>query len=67
LKTLTDREIEILNLIGAGKSNKEIADELFISYRTVKNHVYHLFTKLGIHTRAEAIHLAISMKISTEH
>jgi len=67
MNTLTKRELEILNLIGVGKSNKEIADELFISYKTVKNHVYNLFAKLGIHTRAEAIHLAISMKISDEH
>lgn len=67
IKTLTEREIEILNLIGAGKSNKEIAEELFISYKTVKNHVYNLFAKLGIHTRAEAIHSAISMKLTDEH
>ncbi len=66
MKTLTKREIEILNLIGAGKSNKEIADELFISYKTVKNHVYNLFAKLGIHTRAEAIHFVIGMKIIEE-
>ena len=64
MKTLTKREMEILNLMGSGKSNKEIAEELFISYKTVKNHVYNLFAKLGIHTRAEAIHFAIRMKIS---
>jgi DNA-binding NarL/FixJ family response regulator len=64
MKILTKREVEILSLIGAGKSNKDIADELFISYKTVKNHVYNLFSKLGIHTRAEAIHFAITMKIS---
>lgn len=67
VKTLTKREMEILNLIGAGKTNKEIAEELFISYKTVKNHVYNLFAKLGIHTRVEAIHFSISMKISDEH
>lgn len=64
IKTLTVREAEILNLIGAGKSNKEIAEALFISYKTVKNHVYSLFAKLGIHTRAEAIHLAIGQKLA---
>ena len=64
MKILTKREVEILSLVGAGKSNKDIADELFISYKTVKNHVYNLFSKLGIHTRAEAIHFAITMKIS---
>ena len=64
MATLSKRETEILNLIGLGKSNLEIADELCISYKTVKNHVYNLFAKLGIHTRAEAIHFAIRMKIS---
>jgi DNA-binding NarL/FixJ family response regulator len=64
MKTLTKRETEILNLIGLGKSNLEIAEELFISYKTVKNHVYNMFTKLGIHTRAEAIHFAIRIKIA---
>jgi DNA-binding NarL/FixJ family response regulator len=64
IETLTVREKEILDLIGAGKSNKEIAEALFISYKTVKNHVYNLFSKLGIHTRAEAIHFALTMKIS---
>jgi len=64
MKSLTKRETEILNLIGLGRSNLEIADELCISYKTVKNHVYNLFAKLGIHTRAEAIHFAIRMKIT---
>jgi len=64
MKSLTKRETEILNLIGLGRSNLEISDELCISYKTVKNHVYNLFAKLGIHTRAEAIHFAIRMKIS---
>ena len=64
MKILTKREVEILSLVGAGKSNKDIADELFISYKTVKNHVYNLFSKLGIHTRAEAIHFALTMKVS---
>jgi DNA-binding NarL/FixJ family response regulator len=63
-KTLTKREVEILNMIGAGKTNKEIAEDLSISYWTVKNHIYNLFTKLGIHTRAEAIHFAISLKLT---
>jgi RNA polymerase sigma factor (sigma-70 family) len=64
MKTLTNREVEILNMVGVGKSNKEIAEELSISYWTVKNHVNNLFAKLGIHTRAEAIHFAISMKLT---
>jgi len=63
-KTLTSREAQILELIGAGKSNMDIADELFISYKTVKNHVSNMFAKLKIHTRAEAIHFIMTMKIS---
>ncbi|MBM3294574.1 MAG: response regulator transcription factor [Candidatus Aminicenantes bacterium] len=66
MKTLTQREAEILDLIGAGKANKVIADELFISYKTVKNHVANLFAKLGIHTRAEAIHHVLSLKLVEE-
>ncbi|MBN2264363.1 MAG: response regulator transcription factor [Candidatus Aminicenantes bacterium] len=56
---LTARERQILEMVGAGKSNKDIADELFISYKTAKNHVSNIFAKLGIHTRAEAIHLVL--------
>lgn len=62
-KDLTKREKEILNCISEGKTNQEIADELFISYRTVKNHIYNIFTKLGIHSRAETIQIAISLKL----
>lgn len=57
--TLSARERQILDMIGAGKSNRDIADELFISYKTAKNHVSNIFAKLGIHTRAEAIHLVL--------
>jgi DNA-binding NarL/FixJ family response regulator len=63
-ENLTKREIEILDLIAAGESNQEIADKLGISYRTVVNHVYNIFNKLGIHSRAEAIHFAISTSIA---
>jgi len=51
------REQEILKLILDGKSNKEIEDSLFISYHTVKNHVYNIFQKFGVKTRYELIHL----------
>ncbi len=64
LSTLTKREIEILNLISAGDSNKDIARKLGVSYRTVVNHVYNLFCKLGIHSRSEAIHIGLSMKLT---
>ena len=58
LDLLTPREVEVLQLIGRGKSNTEIAEELFISEVTVKTHVGHIFTKLGLRDRAAAIVLA---------
>jgi DNA-binding NarL/FixJ family response regulator len=55
---LSDREREILALIGAGRSNAEIAAELFISMATVKTHVRHVFAKLGVRDRAQAVVVA---------
>jgi DNA-binding NarL/FixJ family response regulator len=52
---LTEREQEVLALIGRGLSNPEIADELHISEVTVKSHVGHIFTKLDLRDRAAAI------------
>ncbi len=52
---LTPRELEVLALIGRGRSNTEVAEELFISEVTVKSHVGHIFTKLGLRDRAAAI------------
>ena len=55
---LTDREREVLTEIGKGRRNKEIADALFISEKTVKNHISSIFFKLEVNTRAEAALLA---------
>ena len=52
---LSEREREILALIGAGRSNAEIADELVISMATVKTHVRHVFAKLDLRDRAQAV------------
>ena len=52
---LTTRELAVLRLLAAGKSNREIADALGISDGTVKIHVTHLFTKLEVTSRTEAI------------
>ncbi len=54
LHELTSREREVLSLIGAGYSNREIADELVIGWGTVKNHVHSILKKLETNSRHEA-------------
>jgi DNA-binding NarL/FixJ family response regulator len=51
---LTGREIEVLRLVSAGRTNQEIARELFISDHTVRRHVQNIFTKLDVSSRAAA-------------
>ena len=53
---ISKREQDILKLILDGKSNKDIEETLFISYHTVKNHVYNLYQKLGVKSRYELVH-----------
>jgi DNA-binding CsgD family transcriptional regulator len=55
---LTPREVEVLRLLVAGKSNRQIAETLFISGKTVSVHVTNIFTKLGVHSRLEAAAVA---------
>jgi ATP/maltotriose-dependent transcriptional regulator MalT len=55
LPELTNRERQVLQLMAEGRRNQEIADELFLSLFTVKTHVNHIFSKLGVRTRVEAI------------
>ena len=55
---LTPRELSALRLLADGKANKEIASELDISERTVKTHLEHLFAKLGVTSRTEAVKIA---------
>jgi DNA-binding NarL/FixJ family response regulator len=56
---LTRREVEVLKLIAQGGSNKDIADKLFISIKTVESHRTNIFRKLGIHDRIQAATYAI--------
>jgi len=56
---LTDRETEILALIGQGRSNQEIADQLVISERTVRTHVSNILGKLGLTSRTQAALFAV--------
>jgi len=51
---LTEREMEVLRLIASGKSNQEVADELFIGVKTVKFHVTNILAKLGVEDRTQA-------------
>jgi DNA-binding CsgD family transcriptional regulator len=57
---ITTRELEILNLIAEGLSNREIADRLFVSENTVKTHSSRLFDKLGARRRTQAVQMGKS-------
>ena len=56
---LTPREAEVLTLIARGKSNTEIAEELFVSAATVKTHINNLFAKIAVRDRAQAVRYAL--------
>jgi DNA-binding NarL/FixJ family response regulator len=60
---VTEREVEVLQLLSKGLGNKEIAKELFVSEATVKSHLAHVYTKLGVDTRAGAVAAAIEQRI----
>ncbi|MFD6158686.1 LuxR C-terminal-related transcriptional regulator [Nocardia sp. NPDC060256] len=53
--TLSAREIEVLRLVADGRSNREIAKELFLSETTVKSHLVHIYAKLGVRSRTSAV------------
>ncbi|PID05930.1 MULTISPECIES: response regulator transcription factor [unclassified Sporosarcina] len=61
---LTDRELEVLLLLAKGKSNQEIADELFIALKTVKTHVSNLLSKLEVQDRTQAVIYAFQNKLT---
>lgn len=52
---LSARELELVNLLATGATNKELAEKLFISQSTVKTHLVHIYTKLGVDNRTAAI------------
>ena len=58
---LTDREVEILRLVAQGRSNREIAADLFIAEKTARNHVERVYAKLGVNNRTQASLAAIDL------
>ena len=53
--SLSSREIEVLELVAAGRSNSEVAEQLFVSETTVKSHLAHIFSKLDVSSRTAAV------------
>ncbi len=62
---LTERELEVLRLVGHGASNREIAASLFISEKTAKNHMTHIFEKIGVSDRTQAALYAVRVGLVT--
>jgi len=60
---LTPRELEIVNLIAEGLSNKEIAQQIAVETQTVKNHIHNILDKLQLHNRLEAVEYARERKL----
>jgi DNA-binding NarL/FixJ family response regulator len=60
---LSERELEVLRLVGEGASNKEVGHRLHISETTVKTHLLHIFAKLGVNDRTQAVTVAIQRGI----
>ncbi|MGW5955233.1 response regulator [Bacillus mycoides] len=65
LKHLTEREVDVLRAIGLGLNNKEIAEKLFITEGTVKNHVSNLISKLELRDRTQAAIYAVRYGVTT--
>ncbi|WP_022888678.1 response regulator [Agromyces italicus] len=60
---VTEREVEVLELLAEGLGNRELARELLVSEATVKSHLSHIYAKLGVDTRAGAVAAAIERRI----
>jgi DNA-binding NarL/FixJ family response regulator len=59
---LTEREEEVVALLARGLSNAEIAGELVVTHKTVRNHAARVYAKLGVHSRAEAVATWLGIK-----
>ena len=60
---LTGRELEVLKLVARGMSNRDIADSLYLSENTVKNHVHNILDKLHLHSRMQAVIYAVRERL----
>jgi LuxR family transcriptional regulator, maltose regulon positive regulatory protein len=63
---LSERELEVLRLVAAGRPNREIAGELYVAVDTVKKHLTHIFAKLGASNRTEATARARDLGLLTD-
>ncbi len=63
---LSEREVEVLQLIAAGKSNREIAEDLVLSVRTVERHITNIYAKTDAHTKAQATAYAMQRNLSSQ-
>ncbi len=63
VEPISEREIEVLYLLASGTPNREIAAKLFVSLDTVKSHLKHIYNKLGVHSRTQAVARAKEMDL----
>jgi LuxR family maltose regulon positive regulatory protein len=63
VEPLSERELEVLGLIASGLSNREISKELYIAIGTVKRHTNHIYGKLGVHSRTQAVARARALRL----
>jgi HD-GYP domain-containing protein (c-di-GMP phosphodiesterase class II) len=63
---LTDREVEVLNLVATGASNRQIAQELVVSEKTIAHHLEHIYNKIGVSSRAAAVFFAMEYELITK-
>jgi two-component system nitrate/nitrite response regulator NarL len=61
--TLTSREHQILGLLARGLATRRIAQDLCLSYQTVRSHIYNVFVKLGVHSQIEAVRFALEHQV----
>ena len=62
---LTNREVEVLQLVATGASNRKISQTLFVSEKTVAHHLEHIYRKIGVSSRAAAVFFAMEHELIT--